>query len=542
MTEPTDEQLVVIDGPAMARTLVEADPGTGKTFALIARSIHLAEELGEAVLVLSFTRAVVAEIRRRAAEIGGARLETSTIDGYAARVLLSAGLDLKDSFDATIRAATALVREHPELVPRPGHVLVDEVQDLGGPRLEFVLTILGHAERGFTALGDPKQAIYSWQGEEEDAFAALTASFPDVERRGLTLVHRPRVAALLKADAIDGEALLLDAKAMGSVSQAAFLVRRGRAVILTRTNGEALALADQLAALGARALVRQGAQARMAPSWVARFVNASPRDTWSRRQVTSGIESVAGAPPADEGWRVLRRVGRKDDGVSAESVRLAVLDPTRYDDFAFADEGAISTVHRAKGLEWDDVVVLEPLPEETRSEEEQRVLFVAATRARREVWRLRRPEFDGRLERGAGGRWERRTWQRRLLACEVQIGDVTLDRPFAADGSSAAEIQERLAAIDAGTAVALAFDEGRGRYVVACDGHLVAETTDAFTASIRQRWRGMPRALSGGRILTVRSAAGDPAAGDAEGLVGTGLWLAPEIVGFVGPENEEGEL
>lgn len=539
MNAPTPEQRAIVEEAPGASLLVSADPGTGKTFTLIARSMHLAETLPGTVLVLSFTRAVVQELRRRAAEVGGARLDPVTIDGYAGRVLRGAGRELGTSFDRTVEAAVDLVREDPTLVARSDHVLVDEVQDLVGPRLDLVLEVLRHSDGGFTVFGDPRQAIYDWTGSGRDVFTEIREAFEGVLEQRLTRIHRPRVAGLLEGGARSSEELLQEARVVGTIRQAGLLLGRSRSILLTRTNGEALALADLLAADGCNALVRQGADARMAPGWIASFVNDGPRTSWARRHVDGIAERLPEAPPPSEAWRVLRRVAKRDDGVSAERLRLAVASPTRHDDFAFDDDGMISTVHRAKGLEWEHVVVLESPVGEEPGPQEDRVRFVAATRARKELWRLRRPDLGGRLRRGTDGRWERRSWQGRIWALELRIGDVAVDRPWSGAEDSAEEVQAALRALSRGIPVELRWHPSIERYVVLSGRRSIGCTTDDFVRAVKARWRGAPDVLAGGRLLAVRSAAGDPATSAASGLPGTGLWLTPEIVGFVGPVREE---
>lgn len=537
MTNPTDEQRTVIDRTAADRTIVVAGPGTGKTFSLIARCIALADATDESVLVLSFTRAVVAEIRRRASEAGGARVTASTIDGYAAHILLAAGEELTGNFDATIRGARELVDSHPELVVRPAHVLVDEVQDLVPPRLEFVLAVLGHATAGFTAFGDPQQAIYDFEGRgptQPDAFAALRYAFPDALTLGLGRIHRPKVAETLGGlSPRNGADLLRDARPMSRIGQARLLLRGGRAALLTRTNGEALALADQLSAEGLVTTVRQGAETRMAPSWISEFANAEPRRSWSRKQVVATLDEIEDAPSPVEGWKLLRRIAADGDGVSVKRLRQAVGRPAGHDDFT-PDQGSISTIHRAKGLEWDDVIVLDPLPREEPSPDEDRVLFVASTRACRELWRLQRPEFGGMLKVGRESRWELRTWQDRPLAVETRVGDIDGSRPFVHhDGAAPSQLVSSLAA---GAPVELL--RGTDRYLVSIDGVAFAETTPEFLEAVRQRWKQPPAKLIGARVLTRRSFAGDPSAGERVGLPPTGLWVGVEIVGLVRPEQK----
>ena len=539
MTEPTAEQLLIIDRSPVDRTIVVAGPGTGKTFTLIARCIALADSADEPILVLSFTRAVVAEIRRRAAGAGGIRITASTIDGYAARIVLEAGEELTGSFDGTIRRALDLMKSRPELVARRGHVLVDEVQDLVPPRLDLVLALLGHATAGFTALGDPQQAIYDFEardGETPDAFAALRSAFPDCVTLGLGRIHRPKVAqALGGGGGRSGDELLREARPMSKLGQARLLLRRGHAMLLTRTNGEALALADRLAAEGLATTVRQGAETRMAPSWIADFANSSCRTTWSRRQAIAILDELKDAPDPVEAWKLLRRVAGEADGVALTRLRSAVGRPAGHDDFSPSEQGLISTVHRAKGLEWDDVIVLDPVPRDEPAPDEDRVLFVASTRSCRELWRLRRPDFGGRLKIGRDSRWELRTWQDRPMAIEARVGDVDGLRPFAIDEDARPE-SGYATVLAAGQPVDLV--RARDRYLVVADGAPRAETTTEFADAVQQRWKHPPHKLIGARVLARRSFAGDPSAGERAGLPPTGLWAGIEIVGLVRPEKE----
>lgn len=538
MTTPTDEQRAVIDRTSAERTIVVAGPGTGKTFTLIARCIALADATDESVLVLSFTRAVVAEIRQRAAQAGGVRVTASTIDGYAARIVLTAGEELSGNFDATIRRAQELVESHPELVARPAHVLVDEVQDLVPPRLEFVLAVLAHATAGFTALGDPQQAIYDFEGRhpgQPDAFAALRRAFPGALTLGLGRIHRPKVAETLAGSSPrSGADLLRDARPMSRIGQARLLLRGGRVALLTRTNGEALAVADQLAAEGLVTTVRQGAETRMAPPWIAEFANAEPRTSWTRKHALATLEKIEDAPPPLDAWRLLRRIAADGDGVSTQRLRQAVGRPVEHDDFT-PEQGSISTIHRAKGLEWDDVIVLDPLAREEPSPDEDRVLFVASTRSCRELWRLQRPDFGGKLKLGRESRWELRTWQDRPLAVETRVGDIDGSRAFAPD-DDAARSQQLIGSLTAGTPVDLF--RATDRYLVSIDGVAFAETTSEFLEAVRQRWKQPPAKLVGARVLTRRSFAGDPSAGERVGLPSTGLWVGVEIVGLVRPEQK----
>jgi DNA helicase-2/ATP-dependent DNA helicase PcrA len=533
LSDLTPEQRDIVEAPSTTRILVRADPGTGKTFTLVARCLALAEHAERPVLVLSFTRAVVGELRRRAAE-AGAPVVASTIDAYAGQVLRRAGRESAGSFDATVRLAAAIVTEEPEFVVVPNHILVDEVQDLVGPRLDFVLALLRRASEGFSLFGDPRQAIYAFESDDRDVFEVIEETFPEVENEALTVIHRGKVARLLARDRnADGPSLLRDAAAMTSVRQAALALRSSKSstVLLTRTNGEALVMSDFLAAAGTTTTTRQGATARLPPVWLTNFASADPRTTWNRRQVQAIAESLDDAPPPAETWRVLRRIAPRDSGVGLQELRRAASEPSRFDDFASPD-GRISTIHRAKGLEWDTVIVLRPEARTGETEaEEQRVVFVAATRAREELWQLSRPDFGGPLGLSrADKRWEVRAWRRRFARkFEVRIGDVVTHEPFG--GAQASAVQERLRRCSAGDAVRLVL-EGESYTAVTQEGP-IARMTDAFSAAVATRRSALPHELTGGRVLVVRTAAGDPTQGTVHGLPDTGLWLSPEITGLV---------
>ena len=56
----------------------------------------------------------------------------------------------------------------------------------------------------------------------------------------------------------------------------------------------------------------------------------------------------------------------------------------------------VSTIHRAKGLEFDRVLLTDPGDRDASDPgEENRILYVALSRARREIFHLDRPDTTG---------------------------------------------------------------------------------------------------------------------------------------------------
>lgn len=174
--------------------LVEAGPGSGKTHVACDRVISLVQDEGIApsrILLLSFTRIAVAELRdrigRRLNEIPNvAALQIRTFDSFAARLLSSAGVGSSGGHDASIRAATRLLRSDDPLVAdaigQLEHVLIDEAQDLVGDRKEMCEALLALLDPGcgVTVFGDFAQAIYGYQhkGNPRATFLSEVAKRP----------------------------------------------------------------------------------------------------------------------------------------------------------------------------------------------------------------------------------------------------------------------------------------------------------------------------------------------------------------------------
>ena len=151
---------------------------------MIMRLVHLILLEGllphREILVVSFSRASIAEIRSRLAELvkQGAPddlrfLNVRTFDSLATRLMAAADEDLDISgmgYDARIALAVkklaVLDSPEAEMIRRFRHIVVDEIQDLVGPRAQLVQKILELVRGGFTLLGDPAQGIYDYLVEK----------------------------------------------------------------------------------------------------------------------------------------------------------------------------------------------------------------------------------------------------------------------------------------------------------------------------------------------------------------------------------------
>lgn len=291
------------------------------------------------------------------------------------------------------------------------HFYVDEAQDLN-PLQHALLEAWRGGRADLCLVGDPRQAIYGWNGAESAALVEVERGYPGVTVIALTTNHRctPQVvragAAALRSgghvddtmsDQPDGPAVAVRAfvdehdEADGVVALVVDAIGRhhhGDVGVLARTNEQLTLVEARLARAGvptARAAGRSPLDVALAEAF-----RAGNRD-----QLVAWLDNAAAGK--DE---VPRRVAAEADRYLASGepggFRAWVESRRPFDDLVTppADAVAVVTFHAAKGREWAAVVVigvedgLVPHGSATNAAqraEESRLLYVALTRARREL-------------------------------------------------------------------------------------------------------------------------------------------------------------
>lgn len=607
----TPAQRSVVDRPWDTRTLVTAGAGAGKTHTLVRRLKALVEreELeAHEILVLSFSRAAVRDLREqieRRAD-GARRVRAQTFDSWAAGLLRRAYPDHDWSgttFDRRIRAATEGIERGAVEAGEfggPAHVLIDEIQDLVGVRREMVQALLDRfrEQSGFTVVGDGAQAIYGFQVTDSDRRARETNHFFDwirgsfaedlveihlgdnfrarTEQARVALPCGPRLqrpaTGREQAEQIHRELRLLldEAPHFGTLDDAFVLDSLryfdGSTAILCRDNGQALSVSRTLHEAGVDHRLQGSVRDRPAPAWIAGLFAATDAADLSEERFAELVAELAPRPDLDPSVlaRAVRRVtGKRRGRVEFAALRLAVAEGRLPDELTATDRASlvVSSVHRAKGLEFDRVLVVEPVelrrPKDMASKidydpaAEARLLYVAMTRPRDDLYRLDRPDTrlvhkDRRLDRWyIGGS---RSWARNGI--EVLGSDVCHAHPpgvrsIAADPVG---IRRHLARdVHSGDAVELALlhrlPEGEDQtppYAVVHDGRAVGEVSETFRRALhlmlgRDGGRSeynVPGRITGLHIDCVETVAGSDVATERAGLGGSGVWLAPRLIGL----------
>ncbi len=610
----TEEQQAVVDQPWDTRLLVTAGAGAGKTHTLVRRLDALLSDEEEAleareILVLSFSRAAVRELRERIAlhSREARRVRVQTFDSWAYALLRGEQPDRDWSalrFDERIGGATeAILRgavEDSEPGP-PAHVVIDEVQDLVGDRRDMVETLLDRFQDscGFTVVGDGAQAIFGFQVADEDARAAetnyffdwLRASYPDdlvelhlsanfrarTDEAGVALPLGPALQRLPSESAASdaaGEAayrdltdLLRVCPSFGAVTDVFMLDSlrdfRGTCAILCRDNRQALVLAETLFSHGVHHRLQRDLQDRPVPAWVASVLRGTGSTTLTEERFQDLLVSGSLSPVGDRArvWRSLRGAARAPRGhMDVSAVRQAVVQGRFPDDLAAVEPAdlVVSTVHRAKGLEFDRVIVVEPaLLAELRKQHthidpaaEVRALYVAMTRPRDDLFRVDAPDTalirrDHSTGRHYAGGWK--AYQRYGISAASL--DVSREHPPGTDGFAcdAGALQDYLASsVSPGDALELRLQhemtmaaDQSPPYTVFHRDRPVAVVSERFrhdlhtSLKINKTWDiSWPTSIEGFRVDCLESVAGSTASGARAGLGEHGLWMVPRMSGI----------
>ena len=591
-TEPselTQTQQNVVDLPHDARALVFGSAGSGKTQVLIGRIVKLISTdvlaPGEELLVLTFGRETAAELRRRAgvAESATAYVQVSTFDSFATGLLSTINPEgpwKHKSYDPRIEDAISTIRNDQRAhryLSRLRHVIVDEIQDLVGVRARLLLTLLQHSNGGFTLLGDPAQAIFNFQLKGsareivaetlvdslietydglvsivlEENFRAQTDQTRSPLKWGTLLSNRNADYAYIQNGL---ETILLGAE----LAPLSLLDRRGGTLaVLCFTNAQALLISSALFAEGIAHEFRRTLSDQFVPSWVGQVLGRRNERRLSKAELADLLDGTEGSPRVDEAWNTLKAIDSSSGkflqlDLIAENIRSgsAVAVPNTH-----RENITVSTIHRAKGLEFDWVVVVKPgVGTYSRGQspaDEARLLFVALSRARKGLFWIEPPDTKGwsTARDNIEGRWTLAS-RRYLLGFEVRGSDIRSDIPAGHNVDcgdlSASDIQRYIHdSVCAGNPVSLLLDgigrssDGVPRYLLLHGSTVVGETSTAFVQALMRarlpKCGGnsiLPVRIGGLRVESIDTVAGTQAAADRAGLEGLGIWNRVRVFGL----------
>ena len=336
MVNLTEQQRAIVEATE-PRIIVVASAAAGKTRCITERVRWLLAQGVPAseIVAITFTNAAAEEIMDRLGNPPG--LFIGTIHKLANYYLRAGGIDTSkllndERFDDLFK----LIKKHPECIMHVTHLIVDETQDSNPQQFEFLLDMI--APDNYMLMGDHRQSIYRFNGATPDYVLNLMDS-PEVTTYDLNENFRnaPEILdyakGLIRPLGYDYE----------DHSKAKRTDIHGR-IVDTEYSGEGIA------------------------STIKRYVDqgrANWKDWFILTRTNAESEAI---------MQVLKRYN-----IPYDTFKKAQLDNNGLKSKMKENTVKVLTIHTAKGLEADNVIVIGA---RFRDVEERCVSYVAATRAR----------------------------------------------------------------------------------------------------------------------------------------------------------------
>lgn len=409
--------------------VVTAGPGSGKTTLLVSKlaSLYQMEDIKhEQLLMLTFSRAAATEFRQRlTALMGGAvrYMDIKTFHSYCFDITGRVG-SLENSADIVRQAAEMIAAGEVEQGQITKTVaVIDEAQDMDENEFALIKALMERNEdMRVIAVGDDDQNIYEFRNSSSAHMASLITeygaahySMTDNYRSARRIValanaYAARITHRLKDEPIravknaDGVVKLIKHAARNMDVPAADCLQAtwhgGTAAILTNTNEDALRMLGLLTNRGIPArLIQSGDGFRMSQlaevKMFCKLLKAEsaddspiiPESAWNsaRERLRSGM--YADSACLETVLNMLAKFEEVSNGAMYRSDFETFIFESAYETFTPQEQDAvtISTIHKAKGREFDNVyLMLNQLDDST--DEERRKIYVGITRAKNELY------------------------------------------------------------------------------------------------------------------------------------------------------------
>lgn len=423
----TAEQMAVMKDNKNDNILVAAGPGSGKTLVLVHKvaSLLLMEDIKpDQFLMLTFSRPAALEFKKRLKKLVGPsayQVDIFTYHGFAFQLMGRVG-DIERSQSVLIKIKEAIEQEEIPLdrILNKSVVVVDEYQDVSKEEYEFLMAIVNKSEKiRVIVVGDDDQNIYEFRGSSiqymrdfvQDRSAAtyyltknyrsksnlleftnrfLNENFTDVRiKHDISLIAHDQRNGVIEVVQYDSPNLILPL-----IDHLIKQPLKGTTAVLTKTNEEAILITSLLRKEGYPAILISEYQGFSLKDLLeiksfTIFIKRSIEDDFGLVQEESWLEAkhkIKQLYVKSKNLDLVERVINAFEEANSKKLFSSwkdYLKQIRVEDFYHPEKGKIlvSTMHKSKGKEFDTVVVLLSNFQLT-SEEKKRVLYVAMTRAR----------------------------------------------------------------------------------------------------------------------------------------------------------------
>lgn len=418
------EQSPVVNDNTNQYIVVAAGPGSGKTRVLVhklASLLQFEDVKHDQLLMLTFSRAAVSEFKLRLQKLVGNaayRLQIRTFHSFCFDLLGRMG-DLQRAKDIIIEAANK-IRSKEILLNRITKtvLVIDEAQDINQQEFELIKVLVEKNEDMRVILvGDDDQNIYEWRGASPEC---LLWFLNEKKAQKYTLLDNYRskeeILALSNQFVTCIQNRLKEEPIISKMG-------KGGKVVITRYHSQSLIVPviDHIVQTGlsgsTSVLTKTNEEAAMIAGLLiqnelpAKLVQSNEGfDLWNMQELRFFSNQISNArqkepivdpelfeqaiqklkacflhsPNLELVLKIIDRFGQEYQGRMYQSDWRHFLAESKFEDFYSAESDIIhvSTIHKAKGKEFDNVFLL--LQNwYLNSEESKRLVYVAITRAKR---------------------------------------------------------------------------------------------------------------------------------------------------------------
>lgn len=435
------KQSEIISDDTSKSIVVAAGPGSGKTKILVHKlaSLMLLEDVKhEQLLMLTFSRAAAVEFKTRLVDlIGNAAyfVEIKTFHSYCFDLLGKIG-NIENSQNV-VRDATQIIQSGEVELDRitKNVLVVDEAQDMNEDEFLLIKALMERNEdMRVIAVGDDDQNIYEFRGSDSKYMVEFL-KMPSAKKYELidnyrssvrivnfanefvkTLSNRIKSGEICAVKKEPGGVMVINVKSFLEMSLAKVVQQTWKkennktAAVLTTTNEQAYLVAELLNKKGFRARLIQSNEGFALP-------NLAEMRYFLEQLKSDG--PVISDEVWNQAWERLKRKFIRSQNLTAcfevlkqfEKVNAkkyytdleAFLQEVRFEDFYSysKEEICVSTIHKAKGMEFDTVYMLVSGYAQT-DDEKKRGIYVGITRARSELYIFHNTKYFDSIRGGLG--------------------------------------------------------------------------------------------------------------------------------------------
>lgn len=421
----------IISAPLDSHILLNSGPGTGKTYTILQRLIYiLANHLcaADEIYILCYTQStkniIETKIEQAIAEEtippSAKNICILTFDSYASYFLMEMkdrGIISENFNNYNYNQRIKLFNQYlsPEDFEGIQYFIVDEIQDLVNERATMILRILQNLKCGYLLAGDRCQSIYDYEADDDATldsakfYELAEQQFP-IDLLQYEIITNKRQIPELAEKATEMRRILLgkdtiqkknedvcdiiSSYAEGMTIESYIKTLRQppttSTAILCRTNGEAEYISSLLCKRGILHTLNRGVNhTPPLPRWIADVFWDYGQKTICQNDFIERVQFRCDSNLSpDMLWKCLCKLTNSPNpteiDVSNLITALMLKNNIPHEFYQKAPMLTVSTIHKAKGSEFERVIFIESERKKFSSEstEEARIRYVALTRPR----------------------------------------------------------------------------------------------------------------------------------------------------------------